>query len=169
MYWISMEGYIMATKVTNTTEKVEVVETEKKAAVNVLDLLLGADADKIKLPTSQVEITRLSEALGDPFILTCQALTPEKYEEVQDMALSVSGKDVDLDVSQLQLFTVMEGVVDAEGKPLFKSKELRDKYKVPTPKEVVKKVLLSGEIVAVYTVIAKLTGFDDTAVKQVKN
>lgn len=85
------------------------------------------------------------------------------------MALSVSGKDVDLDVSQLQLFTVMEGVVDAEGKPLFKSKELRDKYKVPTPKEVVKKVLLSGEIVAVYTVIAKLTGFDDTAVKQVKN
>jgi hypothetical protein len=164
-----MEGYIMATKVTNTTEKVEVVETEKKAAVNVLDLLLGADADKIKLPTSQVEITRLSEALGDPFILTCQALTPEKYEEVQDMALSVSGKDVDLDVSQLQLFTVMEGVVDAEGKPLFKSKELRDKYKVPTPKEVVKKVLLSGEIVAVYTVIAKLTGFDDTAVKQVKN
>lgn len=159
----------MATKVTNTTEKVEVMETEKKAAVNVLDLLLGADADKIKLPTSQVEITRLSEALGDPFILTCQALTPEKYEEVQDMALSVSGKDVDLDVSQLQLFTVMEGVVDAEGKPLFKSKELRDKYKVPTPKEVVKKVLLSGEIVAVYTVIAKLTGFDDTAVKQVKN
>lgn len=159
----------MATKVTNTTEKVEVVETEKKAAVNVLDLLLGADADKIKLPTSRVEITRLSEALGDPFILTCQALTPEKYEEVQDMALSVSGKDVDLDVSQLQLFTVMEGVVDAEGKPLFKSKELRDKYKVPTPKEVVKKVLLSGEIVAVYTVIAKLTGFDDTAVKQVKN
>ena len=159
----------MATKVTNTTEEVEVVETEKKAAVNVLDLLLGADADKIKLPTSQVEITRLSEALGDPFILTCQALTPEKYEEVQDMALSVSGKDVDLDVSQLQLFTVMEGVVDAEGKPLFKSKELRDKYKVPTPKEVVKKVLLSGEIVAVYTVIAKLTGFDDTAVKQVKN
>ena len=159
----------MATKVTNTTEKVEVVETEKKAAVNVLDLLLGADADKIKLPTSQVEITRLSEALGDPFILTCQALTPEKYEEIQDMALSVSGKDVDLDVSQLQLFTVMEGVVDAEGKPLFKSKELRDKYKVPTPKEVVKKVLLSGEIVAVYTVIAKLTGFDDTAVKQVKN
>lgn len=159
----------MATKVTNTTEKVEVAETEKKAVVNVLDLLLGADADKIKLPTSQVEITRLSEALGDPFILTCQALTPEKYEEVQDMALSVSGKDVDLDVSQLQLFTVMEGVVDAEGKPLFKSKELRDKYKVPTPKEVVKKVLLSGEIVAVYTVIAKLTGFDDTAVKQVKN
>ena len=162
----------MAKIVTTTIENgviPEGVEQEQKEAVNILDLLLGSDVGEIKLPTKQVEITRLTEVFGKPFILTCQALSPEKYEEVQDMALSVSGKDVDLDVSQLQLFTVMEGVVDAEGKPLFKSKELRDKYKVPTPKEVVKKVLLSGEIVAVYTVIAKLTGFDDTAVKQVKN
>lgn len=162
----------MAKNVTNPIENGEIlegVEQEQKEAVNVLDLLLGSDIGDIKLPTKTVEITRLTEVFGKPFILTCQALSPEKYEEVQDMALSVSGKDVDLDVSQLQLFTVMEGVVDAEGKPLFKSKELRDKYKVPTPKEVVKKVLLSGEIVAVYTVIAKLTGFDDTAVKQVKN
>lgn len=157
----------MAKNVTNTNE--EIMESVQKEAVSVLDLLLGADTGKIKLPTSEVEITRLSEAFGKPFILTCQALTPEKYEEVQDMALQVSGKDVDLDLAQLQLFTVMEGVIDANGNPLFKSKELRTKYKVPTPKEVVRKVLLSGEIVAVYTEIAKLTGFDDGAVKQVKN
>lgn len=159
----------MAKNVTTTNEGVEIVETTQKEAVSVLDLLLGADTGKIKLPTSQVEITRLSEALGKPFILTCQALTPEKYEEVQDMALQVSGKDVDLDLAQLQLFTVMEGVIDSNGNPLFKSKELRTKYKVPTPKEVVRKVLLSGEIVAVYTEIAKLTGFDDGAVQKVKN
>lgn len=159
----------MAKNVTNTNEDVEVMESVQKEAVSVLDLLLGADTGKIKLPTSEVEITRLSAAFGKPFILTCQALTPEKYEEVQDMALQVSGKDVDLDLAQLQLFTVMEGVIDSNGNPLFKSKELRTKYKVPTPKEVVRKVLLSGEIVAVYTEIAKLTGFDDGAVKQVKN
>ena len=39
---------------------------------------------------------------------------------------------------------------------------------MPTPKEVVRKVLLSGEIVAVYTEIAKLTGFDDGAVQKIK-
>lgn len=159
----------MAKDVTTTNEDVEIMENTQKEAVNVLDLLLGADTGKIKLPTSEVEITRLSEAFGKPFILTCQALTPEKYEEVQDMALQVSGKDVDLDLAQLQLFTVMEGVIDNNGNPLFKSKELREKYKAPTPKEVVRKVLLSGEIVAVYTEIAKLTGFDDGAVQKVKN
>ena len=104
----------MATKTTKTNENPEIMEVEQaeqKAAVNVLDLLLGSDVGDIKLPTKEVEITRLSEIFGKPFILTCQALSPDKYEEVQDMALSVSGKDVDLDVSQLQLFTVLEGVM----------------------------------------------------------
>ena len=160
----------MAKNVTTTIEdEVMEMETEKKEAVNVLDLLLGSDINEIKLPTKEVEITRLSELFGKPFILTCQALSPEKYEEVQDMAVSVKGKDVDLDVSQLQLFTVMEGVIGADGKPLFKSAELRAKYKVPTPKDVVRKILLSGEITAVYTQIAKLSGFGDEAVKEVKN
>lgn len=162
----------MATKTTKTNENPEIMEVEQveqKAAVNVLDLLLGSDVGDIKLPTKEVEITRLSEIFGKPFILTCQALSPDKYEEVQDMALSVSGKDVDLDVSQLQLFTVLEGVMGADGKPLFKSADLRTKYKVPTPKDVVRKILLSGEITAVYTEIAKLSGFGDGAVKEVKN
>lgn len=162
----------MAKNVTNTNEEIAEVETEvteQKTAVNVLDMLLGSDMGNIKLPTKEVEITRLSAIFGKPFILTCQALTPDKYEEVQDMALAVKGKDVDLDVSQLQLFTVMEGVIAPDGKPLFKSTELRTKYKVPTPKDVVKKILLSGEIVSVYSVIAKLTGFEDGAVQEVKN
>lgn len=158
----------MAKNVTNTIENDE-IHVEQKEAVNVLDLLLGSDVGEIKLPTTEVEITRLSEVFGKPFILICQALSPEKYEEVQDMAVSVKGKDVDLDVSQLQLFTVMEGVIGADGKPLFKSAELRSKYKVPTPKDVVRKILLSGEITAVYTQIAKLSGFGDEAVKEVKN
>lgn len=159
----------MAKNVTNTNEENITAVEEKKEAVNILDLLLGSDVNAIKLPTKNVEITRLSEIFGKPFILTCQALSPEKYEEVQDMAVSVKGKDVDLDVSQLQLFTVMEGVIDESGKPLFKSSELRNKYKVPTPKDMVRKILLSGEITAVYTQIAKLSGFGDEAVKEVKN
>ncbi len=162
----------MAEKIVNQNEvECEAVEevADKKAAVNVLDLLLGADINEIKLPTKEVEITRLSTLYGKPFILRCQALTPGKYEEVQDMALDVKGKDVDLDVSQLQLLTVIEGVVMDNGAPLFKSAELREKFHAPTPKELVRKILLSGEITSVYTEIAKLSGFDDGAVREVKN
>ena len=54
----------MATKTTKTNENPEIMEVEQaeqKAAVNVLDLLLGSDVGDIKLPTKEVEITRLSE------------------------------------------------------------------------------------------------------------
>ena len=52
----------MATKNVNA-EAVQAEETEKKEAVNILDLLLGSDVGEIKLPTKEVEITRLSSQL----------------------------------------------------------------------------------------------------------
>lgn len=155
-----------------TTTKKEVIaeETvETKEAVNVLDLLLGSDIGEIKLPTKQVEITRLSEAFGAPFVLTVSALSPEKYEEVQDMAVSIKGKDADIEITLLQLLVVMEGVVDPSGKPMFKNKELMQKFKASTPKELVRKLLLSGEIANIYAEISSLTGFGEGVVKEVKN
>ena len=142
---------------------------EKKEAVNVLDLLLGSDIGEIKLPTKQVEISRLSEIYGVPFIVTCKALTPDKYEEVQDMAVNVQNKDVDLDINLLQLFVVIEGVCDTNEKPMFKNKDLMNKFKVPTPKELVRKLLLSGEITNLYGEISVLSGFGEDAITEVKN
>lgn len=148
----------------------QVEETmETKEAVNVLDLLLGSDIGEIKLPTKQMEITRLSGVFGAPFVITVSALSPDRYEEVQDMAVSVKGKDADIEVSLLQLLVVMEGVMDPNGKPLFKNKELMLKFKASTPKELVRKLLLSGEITNIYAEISTLSGFGDGAVKEVKN
>ena len=155
----------MATKNVNA-EAVQAEETEKKEAVNILDLLLGSDVGEIKLPTKEVEITRL---YGAPFILTIKAITPAKFEEIQDMSIDVKGKDADINITQLQLFTVIEGVVDATGAPMFKNKELMSKFKVSTPKDLVRAILLSGEIAKIYGEISELAGFGDNAVKEVKN
>lgn len=146
-------------------EEVEV----KKEAVNVLDLLLGADIGKIELPTKDFEITRLSELYGAPFIVTCKALSHSKYEELQDMALDVNGKEVEIDTDLLQTFTVMECILDGTGNQLFKNKDVMRKFNAKTPKELVKVLLLNGEVTALYNVIAKLSGFGDDAIKEVKN
>ena len=157
----------------NTTKKITEEQVEEqvqaKEAVNVLDLLLGSDIGEIKLPTKEIEITRLSEVFGSPFIITISALSPDKYEEVQDMAVSVKGKDADIEISLLQVLVVMEGVVDPTGKPMFKNKELMSKFKCSTPKELVRKLFLSGEIASVYGQIASLSGFGEGSVKEVKN
>lgn len=72
----------MAVKKNTEVENVEVTETVEKEAVNVLDLLLGSDLGTIKQPHKDMEITRLSEALGAPFVVRCEALSPDTYEEV---------------------------------------------------------------------------------------
>ena len=157
------------TKKVNTEETVVEETTETKEAVNILDLLLGSDIGEIKLPTKQMEIVRLSKLYGAPFIITVSALSPDKYEEVQDMAVSIKGKEADIEITLLQLLVVMEGVVDPSGKPMFKNKELMQKFKASTPKELIRKILLSGEIANIYAEISNLYGFGDGSVKEVKN
>ena len=154
-----------------TTKKIEQVEetVETKEAVNVLDLLLGSDIGEIKLPTKTMEIKRLSNVFGAPFIITVSALSPDRYEEVQDMAISVKGKDADIEISLFQILVVLEGVMDPNGKPLFKNKDLMAKFKTSTPKELVRKILLSGEITGIYGEIAELSGFGEGSVAEVKN
>ena len=159
----------MATTNKKTVDERVEEPAETKEAVNVLDLLLGSDIGEIKLPTKQMEITRLSKVFGTPFVITVSALSPDRYEEVQDMAVSVKGKDADIDISLLQMLVVMEGVTDPNGKPLFKNKDLMAKFKASTPKELVRKILLSGEITSIYGEIANLSGFGDSAVTEVKN
>lgn len=157
---------------------IEMEKIEKKAAVNVLDLLLGADKGKIKTPFKDVEISRLSELFEAPFIVRCEALTPEKYESIQDMAVNIQGKDVDLDMNALQILTVIEGVKaiteDASGERktaglLFKNADLMSHFEAPTPKELCRKLLLSGEVSNLYNVISKLSGFSDASIKEIKN
>ena len=48
------------------------------------------------------------------------------------------------------MLTIIEGVCDLDGKLLFKNKELMDKFKAPTPKELARKLLLPGEITNLY-------------------
>ncbi|KXS42847.1 MAG: hypothetical protein AWU54_1195 [Candidatus Frackibacter sp. T328-2] len=131
----------------------------------VLDILMSADDKKIKFPKKRVKIKRLSEALGDDVIFTVRAISAPKYESIQEKAIKIKDKNPDIDVNEMQLFTVLEGVVD----PNLKDSKLREQYNAPTPKELVNKLLLPGEITRLYGEIADLSGFGDKAVEEVKN
>lgn len=131
--------------------------------MNTLDLLLKLDESKIKKPTKQVEIRRLSEALGEKVVFTCQAVTANKMAEIQEMVLDV--KTQQIDVQEMQIMTVLAGVKE----PNLKNKELMEKFNAPTPKELLQKLLLSGEITNLYNVISELSGYGPDSVAEVKN
>ena len=154
-----------------TTAEVEVVEEQetKKAPLNVLDTLLGSDLNKIELPKKKLELKRLSEIYGAPFYVIVQAISASKWEELQDRALKIEGKDVDIDTHLLQIFVVLECVLDEHGKQLFKNMDVVKHFECVTPKDLVKKLLLSGEIMSIYTFVSDLSGFGDGSVSEVKN
>ena len=85
------------------------------------------------------------------------------------MALKIEGKDVDVDTNLLQIFVVLECTLDDTGKQIFKNMDLVKHFGCVTPKDLVKKLLLSGEIMSIYTFVSDLSGFGDKSVSEVKN
>lgn len=132
---------------------------------NVMDLLLQMDESKLTKPTRDVEITRLSDMVGEKVVFTCESVSIDKYAEIRENATHKKGETEEVDFIDLQVFLILEGV----RAPNLKSEELRSKYKAATPKELAKKMLLPGEIKALYETIGDLSGFRETAVQEIKN
>ena len=134
--------------------------------MNTLELLLKADTGQFKLPTKKVEIPRLSAIFNGQAVFICQALSPVKNNEIQEAAANfTNGQIQGIDMGQVQMTTVLAGVTD----PNLKDKELMTHFNVPTPAELVKKLLLPGEIVTLFNVISEISGFGEDVIKEVKN
>lgn len=138
-------------------------------ARNTLAILLGADRGKLRLmPTREVEITRLTELIGQPVIFTIRALTGEEFQEAQQAALSLSkrGEVEDVDSRMLQVMCVLNGTQE----PNLKDKQLLDLYDVATPDQLLNGTfLLPGEVSQLFNSIQELSGFGADAVAEVKN
>ena len=136
---------------------------------NLIDLLLAAEDKKFKMPSKEVEIKRLSEILGVPFKVKCEAISVNAYEEIQEQTMKVVDGQADVNINDLQVFTIMEGVFDDSDKKLFLDKDVQKRFGCHSPKDLVKKLLLSGEISKLYNVISDLSGFGKDAVEEIKN
>ncbi|MBD8500741.1 phage tail assembly chaperone [Paenibacillus arenosi] len=136
---------------------------------STFDLLLGLGQGKLSRPSKEVELKRLSEIAGEPVIFKCQALTMDEFEEIQEISMSVSkkGELESFSASQVQLFTLLKGIVE----PDLKDARLLEAYGVSTPKQLLEssKLLLPGEITQLYNIISSLSGFGEGSLEELKN
>lgn len=118
--------------------------------MSILDRLL----DTVKLTqTKELEIKRLSNELGEPFIIKVKSLSLDDFNEVEEDGKTFNNQNI---------FTILKATTIEDRK----LKELTKKLKVATPVEVVTKLFLPGEISKIYTNILNLSGFgkDETVV-----
>jgi hypothetical protein len=117
--------------------------------MNIIDLLLNTDKSKLQLPKKEVEIKRLSEAAGDKVIFKLEAIDMNTYTDIAQQ---------EKEIGDSRVFAILEGVKE----PNLKDDRLLKKYECITPKELVKKMLLPGEIAGLYDEITSLSGFGDS-------
>jgi len=132
----------------------------------LVDKLLQIDAAKIKMPEKEIEMKRLSKLLGEKVVFKVRAIDGQRYADIQRLAIDISNKGnvKDVDMYKLQVLTIIEGVVD----PNLKDKRLLEHFSCTTPEELVKKLLLAGEITDLYNEITALSGYE-VEVEDIKN
>ncbi|AFM40335.1 Phage XkdN-like protein [Desulfosporosinus acidiphilus SJ4] len=125
--------------------------------MNLVEQLLKMDAGLLETPSKVITIP--SKKLKEPLDFPCKAVDPEKYAEIQEGAVEIRKGDVKkINMYSLKTLIVIEGCPE-----VFKSKEIMEHFGAPTPKELVKTLLLSGEIDDLYNGINELSGYEKDA------
>lgn len=126
--------------------------------MSALDMLLGESAAKLsERPEKELEIKRLSDLFGQPFVVQLRGLTMRELDDLP------KGDD-------FKTHVVVRGTVE----PDLKSAALAEKFKPQgrktalLPQETAQALFLPGEIMALYNAITELSGFGDTAVEEIK-
>jgi hypothetical protein len=122
--------------------------------MNAIDKLLKMDAGKIKMPEKVVTL-KLAK-LGTEIEFPCVAIGNEKYAEIQEGAYELRKGDIKrINIAKMKNMTLIEGCPS-----IFKSKEVMDHFSCVTPKDLVNKLLLSGEMDDLYAAIIELNGYE---------
>lgn len=122
--------------------------------MNAVQRLLAVDAGKIKTPTKDVEMKL--QKLGGKFVFPCKAVDPEYVAELQENAIEFRKSELNkIKVYDTKVMTIIEGCPD-----VFKNNDVLKHFNAETPKDLVKKLLLSGEMDDLKGEIDKLGGYD---------
>lgn len=117
---------------------------------SMMDTLLD-----LELPapdTAQIKLRRLSKRAGEDVIFTLQELPYNKMTSISKMT------------EDGQIHLVLESVIDP---PLRDKQWWQEKMGCPTPVEAVKKLLKSGEIMAICRKVDALNGYGTLALEDV--
>jgi hypothetical protein len=118
---------------------------------NTLDILLKANIPN--LPEKEYKVKRLTTICGEPVIFKLKALPYNRAMEITKEH-----------TEDIEVHILLAGVME----PNLKDKDLQAKYNAPTPAELVKSMLLPGEIVDISRAVERLSGYRIDTIEEIK-
>lgn len=130
---------------------------------NAVDTLLAIDMGEIEMPKTVKKI--YLKKIKKEIEFSCVALDPEKSNEIQMKCVDLNNNGLEgMDTFKLQALTVIEGCKD-----VFKNKKLMKHFNCPVPIELVRKLLLDGELSELYATVSGLSSYQASSDEEIKN
>ena len=130
---------------------------------NAMDLLLKLDKSKLTRPKTEVEIKRLTEVVGEAFIVEVQSITGDEFEEIQNSASINADGNVTVE-KHIQAKYLVKSIKS----PDFNNLKIIEKFGAVSAAEAVTNLFLPGEITGLFNITNELSGFTKDAVKDLK-
>lgn len=136
----------------------------RRLKMNTVERLLKLDAGKIKTPEKEVKM-KLNKLDGEIFTFPCKAVDPEYVAELQEDAIEFKKSELNkIRMYDTKVMTIIEGCPS-----IFKNDAIMKNLGAITPKDLVKRLLLSGEMDDLKAEIDKLGGYDKEDSEDIKN
>lgn len=125
--------------------------------MNLADTLLAADAGKItKKEHKSYEVKRLSDILGEPFVLDLRQIPNKRVREIQDDSMKIEGGKTSVDQYKLTMGLLCDGIANKD----FDNRDVLKHYGAATRKDLFDTLFNAGEIQDIANIISELCGFD---------
>lgn len=129
--------------------------------MNTVDKLLAIDAGKVKTPEKTVKM-ELRKLENKEFEFPCKAVDPQYVSELQENSIEFAEGDIDrIRMYDTKVLTIVEGCPT-----VFKNKDLIKHFGAATPKDLVSRLLVSGEMDYLKKEIDELGGYDNKGRKK---
>ena len=126
--------------------------------MSLTEKLLAVDVAKYKeKKTSTLEIKRLSEVVGEPFIIKIQEIDDERLQELQAMILTDNGKVDYTKTRGINALLCVESVIE----PDLRDVKLRTHFGAATPKELAEILFKGDDLGMVADAILALNNYGD--------
>ena len=134
--------------------------------MNTIDLLMKMDAGTItKVPTGEMEIKRLTELIGEKFVVKYKALNGRRITELSQTTLDGNGNLVGGKAYDGNLILIGEAMIS----PDLKDKDLQKHFGAASPKDLADKLFNGGEVRKIAGEIMQLSGYGNNTDEEIKN
>lgn len=136
---------------------------------NAIDLLMKVDNSQFGRASKFIKMERLSEMIGQDFIVEIKELLPTFSQSLYDTCVDIrTDGNVNTSLIKMQNLTIIEAVL-YEGSSLFKNQKLMKKFGVKIPTDLLYKLTTRKERDVLFEMIENLGDNEGNMFTEIKN